>query len=166
MNYPSGKKSVLVTSKPHQVICKAIVDNKDGMDNTIVSTLCNSNPKAVIEGVKKLIEAESSSVCRRGSGTALQQKQYEDYLNFSWETVQSDLQNRCPNIMSIINAMVHSPPPVIREKAFFHVMFSSAIGLHGRSQEMSSLHYMVAFILARGGCTQRVSVNVTGVPMI
>lgn len=40
------------------------------------------------------------------------------------------------------------------------MMLSSATCLHGRSQEMSALHYMTAFILARGGCTQRVELSV------
>lgn len=35
-------------------------------------------------------------------------------------------------------------------------MLTVATALHGRSQEMSSLHYQLAFILAHGGCTQRV----------
>lgn len=81
-------------------------------------------------------------------------KDYEDLMKFQWENLYKDLQDRCPHTLSIISSMVQSPPPEVLSKPFFHVMLSS---FHGRNQEMSALHYMTAFILARGGCTQRVS---------
>lgn len=105
INYPSGKKSVLVVFPPHKVLCKAIVDNNN-VDNTIVNCLCQSNPNVVVNAVAKLIEDECNKACRRGSGSFLQK---------------------------------------------------SATCLHGRNQEMSALHYITAFILARGGCTQRLN---------
>lgn len=147
INYPSGKKSVLVVFPPHKVLCKAIVDNNN-VDKTIVNCLCQSNPNVVVNAV---------ATCHRGSGSFLQKKDYEDLMKFQWENLYKDLQDRCPHTLSIISSMVQSPPPEVLSKPFFHVMLSSATCLHGRNQEMSALHYMTAFILARGGCTQRVS---------
>lgn len=156
INYPSGKKSVLVVFPPHKVLCKAIVDNNN-VDKTIVNCLCQSNPNVVVNAVAKLIEDECNKACRRGSGSFLQKKDYEDLMKFQWENLYKDLQDRCPHTLSIISSMVQSPPPEVLSKPFFHVMLSSATCLHGRNQEMSALHYMTAFILAHGGCTQRVS---------
>ncbi|XP_061185175.1 uncharacterized protein LOC133193230 [Saccostrea echinata] len=154
INYPSGKKSVLVVSPSHKVVCKAILDNKN-VDKTIVNTLCQQNPNIVVNAVTKIIEDECSKICHRGSGSFLQKKEYEDFINFEWENLSKDLQNRCPHTLSIISSIVQNPPPGILSKPFFHVMLSSAICLHGRNQEMSALHYITVFILARGGCTQR-----------
>ncbi|XP_033755665.1 uncharacterized protein LOC117338420 [Pecten maximus] len=155
VNYPSGKKSVLVTSPSHKVICKAMVDNKSEMEKTIVDILCKTNPMAVVKGVSKLIEDECTHVCYRGSAACLQNKKFEHFQNFNWKTLYDDLLDRCPHIMAIITSTVQRQPPNIVSKPFFHVMFSSATVLHGRNQEMSVLHYMIAFFLARGGCTQR-----------
>lgn len=154
VNYPSGKKSVLVTSSSISSICKAIVDNRDGLDKTITTTLCQKNPDVVVEAVSKLIEEECTNICQRGSGACLQNKDFEHFMNFNWETFHADFQERCPHMTSVLTSIVKDAPIV--SKPSFHRMLSTAIGLHGRNQEMSTIHYIIALLLARGGCTQRV----------
>ncbi|XP_062614471.1 uncharacterized protein LOC134276211 [Saccostrea cucullata] len=155
INYPSGRKSVLVTSDSHKVICKAMVDNKGGVDMSIVNTLRQTNPNALVKGISKVVEEECSKACHRGSGACLQSKDFEHFLSFKWDTFHEDLQERCPHTMSVISSTVQNPPPVSLSKSFFHIMFASALLLHGRSQEMSAFQYILAFLLARVGCTLR-----------
>lgn len=63
---------------------------------------------------------------------------------------------RAPSILEVIQSAVSDVPVSIGEKKFIHLMLTVATALHGRCQEMSSLHFQLAFILAHGGCTQRV----------
>ena len=69
-----------------------------------------------------------------------------------------ELQLRAPNILQVIASAVCDVPVKVEDKKFAHILHSVASVLHGRSAEMSSLHYQIGFILAHGGCTQRVSV--------
>ncbi|CAC5407725.1 unnamed protein product [Mytilus coruscus] len=46
-------------------------------------------------------------------------------------------------------------PSAVSSKLFHHVLMTSAIGLHGRNQEMSMVQFMTGFLLTHGGCTQR-----------
>lgn len=77
-------------------------------------------------------------------------------LKFSWEKFHSELNIRAPNTPRVIQSAVSDVPVSIGEKKFVHLMLTVATAFHGRSQEMSSLHYQLAFILPHGGCTQRV----------
>lgn len=40
-----------------------------------------------------------------------------------------------------------------------NVLHAVASGLHGRSLEMSGLHFCIAFVLIHGGCTLRTCKN-------
>jgi hypothetical protein len=156
---------VLVTDQSNKVICKAIVDNKGGVDKSAVNILCQTNPSALVNGVSKMVDEECSKACHRGSGVCLQSKDFNHFLNFEWETIHKDLQQRCPHTISVISSTVQRSPPVSLSKSFFHVMLASALLLHGRNQEMSAFQYMLAFLLTRGGCTSRVSINILYIPI-
>lgn len=85
-------------------------------------------------------------------------KDNDSILEFSWDMFHKELQLRAPNILQVIASAVCDVPVKVEDKKFAHILHSVASVLHGRSAEMSSLHYQIGFILAHGGCTQRVSV--------
>ncbi|KAK3108646.1 hypothetical protein FSP39_012456 [Pinctada imbricata] len=132
-----------------------MLDHKEGITSTIVNILCQSYPAEVVTRVCKIIDEECSEISKRGSGTCLQGKCFKDFTEFSWDSLNKDLIKRCPHTVQILSSIVNIPSMEIQEKPFFHLMVSSAISLHGRNHEMSAIQYVTAFILARGGCTQR-----------
>jgi two-component sensor histidine kinase len=107
--------------------------------------------------VSHIISCESKEICKRNSGSILQQKDHNSILEFSWEKFYRELHIRAPNTLRVIQSAVSDVPVTIGEKKFINLMLTAASAFHGRNQEMSSVHYQLAFILAHGGCTQRVN---------
>ena len=156
MYYPSGKKTTLIQNVSHQKICKALIRGTN-IDSNIVDTLCSSNPMCIITGAAKIVKSESVNICKRGSGCPLQKKDYGDFFNFSWDHIHEYLQEHCPALLSIITATVCDLTPSVSSKPFQHIILTACIGLHGRSQEMSLVQYIVGFILKHGGCTEGIN---------
>ncbi|XP_061174425.1 uncharacterized protein LOC133183487 [Saccostrea echinata] len=117
--------------------------------------MCLSNPMCIITGAAKIVKSESVNICKRGSGCPLQKKDYGDFFNFSWDHIQEYLQKHCPALLSIITATVCDLTPSVSSKPYQHIILTACIGLHGRSQDMSLVQYVVGFILKHGGCTER-----------
>ena len=155
LHYPSGKKSMIVKEGTHQQICKAIMRGGN-TDCVVADILCKSKPNEIIRCSQKIVQEESRNISKRGSGTVLQKKNYENVFNFQWEEFHQNLQEKCPGLLSILTSAVSDIPPTVASKPFFHVLQSAGIVLHGRSQEMSLLQFMNGFLLTHGGCTQRV----------
>ncbi|XP_078310147.1 uncharacterized protein LOC111108372 isoform X3 [Crassostrea virginica] len=82
-------------------------------------------------------------------------KGYEDVFNFSWTKLHDYLQENCPAFLSVITATVCDVSPPVLGKSYQHILLTAAVGLHGRSQEMSLVQYLVGFMLKHGGCTER-----------
>ncbi|OWF47690.1 hypothetical protein KP79_PYT01282 [Mizuhopecten yessoensis] len=74
-------------------------------------------------------------------------------MEFTWDKFYEELQIRAPNILKVVSAIESDIPMQVSGKKFLHILHTVASGLHGRSQEMSALHYQVGFILVHGGCT-------------
>lgn len=55
----------------------------------------------------------------------------------------------------MVSTVVSDIPVAPAEKKFMRILHTIATGFHGRSQEMSGLHYCTAFLLAHGECTRR-----------
>ncbi|XP_069113384.1 LOW QUALITY PROTEIN: uncharacterized protein [Argopecten irradians] len=144
----------MVTDEAHQKICKALVRGSN-VDENVVQSICETNPMAVMKVACKLIREECTQLSKRGSGSALQKKDFEDFFTFHWEMLHEELQRRCPALLSAVTAIVCDTSPNISTKPFHHILLTTAIGLHGRSQEMSLIQFMCGFILTHGGCTQR-----------
>lgn len=77
-------------------------------------------------------------------------------MSFTWDEFHKELEIRAPNLLKVVSAVVSDIPVAPAEKKFMHILHTIATGFHGRSQEMSGLHYCTAFLLVHGGCTQRV----------
>lgn len=126
------------------------------VDSAIVEALCQSNPACIITGAAKIVKLESVKVCKRGSGCPLQKKDYSDFFNFSWDHLHEYFRHHCPALLSIISATVCDLTPQVSSKPYQHIILTACIGLHGRSQEMSLVQFVVGFMLKHGGCTERV----------
>ncbi|XP_063435141.1 uncharacterized protein LOC134716217 [Mytilus trossulus] len=109
----------------------------------------------VVHGTAGLIQEECKIICKRGTQTLFQKKGYDDFFKFNWDHMYNELKMMCPSMLAIISSIVSDIPPSVNTKPFMHLMVTAAIGLHGRSQEMSAIQYMVGFLLTHGGCTQR-----------
>ncbi|XP_048770593.2 uncharacterized protein LOC125676812 [Ostrea edulis] len=154
VHYPSGKKTALITSELHKSICKTIV-GRSNVEQTIVNHLCSSNPEVVTNGVSRVVMKEAQTLCKRGSGSILQSKNFKDFFQFKWEQMKEELRRRCPTILTLLSAVVSDKELSSESKGFIHIMVSAAIALHGRNQEMSFSQYMTALVLTHGGCIQR-----------
>lgn len=156
--YPSGRRTELVRNETEKKICRAILNERSSGNakKSIVAIVTTAYSDEVITAVSRIIGSETKELCKRNSGSILQQKDYNNVLEFSWENFHRELHIRAPITLRVIQSAVSDVPVSIGEKKFIHLMLTVATALHGRSQEMSSLHYQLAFILAHGGCTQRV----------
>ncbi|XP_062586325.1 uncharacterized protein LOC134247949 [Saccostrea cucullata] len=154
VHYPSGTKTALITSEVQKTICKVIVRGNNA-ERTIVNNLCSSHPEVVTDEVAKIVTKEAHALCKRGSGSILQSKDFQDIFQFKWERLKEELKIRCPTILALLSAVVSDKELSSDSKGFIHIMVSVAIALHGRNQEMSLFQYMIALVLTHGGCIQR-----------
>ena len=65
---------------------------------------------------------------------------------------------KTPAFLSVITATVCDVSPPVLSKSYQHILLTATVGLHGRSQEMSLVQYLVGFMLKHGGCTERVTI--------
>lgn len=107
--------------------------------------------------VSKVVAKECETICKRGSGALLQDRTCDGIFQFSWDKFHKEVVVKAPNTLKIISSAISSIPVVPSEKKFLNIMNTVASALHARSQEMSSLHYQIGFILTRGTCKQKAS---------
>ena len=79
LHYPSGKKSLIVKDDAHQQICKAIARGGN-TDTAIVNVLLKSNPMELVQGSRKIVQAECKAISKRGSNALLQRKTHADFF--------------------------------------------------------------------------------------
>ncbi|XP_056014422.1 uncharacterized protein LOC125649436 [Ostrea edulis] len=138
----------------HKKMCKAIFKS-DNVEKTVLDVLASSNPDDVVMAATKIVQAETKAICKRNSGSLLLKKDHDSMMTFTWNKFHKDLEVRAPNLLRVISAVVSDVPVAPSEKKFMNILHTIATGCHGRSQEMSGLHYCIAFLLVHGGCTQR-----------
>ncbi|XP_046566552.1 uncharacterized protein LOC124275109 [Haliotis rubra] len=109
----------------------------------------------VIKSSTKVVAHECRTLCRKSTQSLLMLKTHDDIMNFTWEKFYHELTARCPGLCSILSAIVSDVPIQATSKAFRHMLMTAAVGLHGRSQDMSALQYISGFLLTHGGCTQK-----------
>lgn len=83
-------------------------------------------------------------------------KDQESLMSFTWDKLNEELEIRAPNVLRIMSSILNDIPQMIRGKRYMNILHTVASGLHGRSMEVSGLHYTIAFVLVHGGCTLRV----------
>ena len=77
-------------------------------------------------------------------------------MSFTWDKLHKELHIRAPNRLKVISSVVSDVHVAPKEMRFMHILHKVATGCHGHSQEMSGLHYGIAFLLVHGECIQRV----------
>lgn len=155
ISYPSGKRTQLVRNKLHQALCKAICKSEN-VEQTVISLLVKEKPREVVDAAAKVVSEEARQLCKRNSNSILMKKDQESLMSFTWDKFNKELEIRAPNVLRIVSSIVSDIPPMIGEKKYMNILHTVASGLHGRSTEMSGLHYTIAFVLVHGGCTLRV----------
>lgn len=155
ISYPSGKRTQLVRNKLHQALCKAICKSEN-VEQTVISLLVKEKPREVVDAAAKVVSEEARELCKRNSNSILMKKDQESLMSFTWDKFNKELEIRAPNVLRIVSSIVSDIPPMIGEKKYMNILHTVASGLHGRSTEMSGLHYTIAFVLVHGGCTLRV----------
>lgn len=83
-------------------------------------------------------------------------KDQESLMSFTWDKLNEELEIRAPNVLRIMSSILNDIPQMIRGTRYMNILHTVGSGLHGRSMEMSGLHYTIAFVLVHGGCTLRV----------
>lgn len=81
--YPSGKKTKLVSSQLQGSIRKSEVRGGDS-EKTILENLLSLHPQLVTNRVAKIIMEASRDLCKKGSGSLLQTKDFQDVFEFKW----------------------------------------------------------------------------------
>lgn len=152
ISYPSGKRTQLVRNKLHQALCKAICKSEN-VEQTVISLLVKEKTR---DAAAKVVSEEARELCQRNSNSILMKKDQESLMSFTWDKFNKELEIRAPNVLRIVSSIVSDIPPMIGEKKYMNILHTVASGLHGRSTEMSRLHYTIAFVLVHGGCTLRV----------
>ena len=158
VSYPSGLKTVVIMNEAYKTICKAFVRGTN-INRIILETISRESPVEIVNRTAQIVKEESHAICKRGSQTLLRKKDYEDFFTFTWEQLNNELKCSCPMLAAVMESVVWDIPQSVSSKAFRHIMLATALGLHGRSQEMSAIQYMIGFVLTQGGCTQRVSLK-------
>lgn len=152
ISYPSGKRTQLVRNKLHQALCKAICKSEN-VEQTVISLLVKEKTR---DAAAKVVSEEARELCQRNSNSILMKKDQESLMSFTLDKFNKELEIRAPNVLRIVSSIVSDIPPMIGEKKYMNILHTVASGLHGRSTEMSRLHYTIAFVLVHGGCTLRV----------
>lgn len=127
------------------------------VEKNITEIIGRTHQDMLTSAVSKVVAKECETICKRGSGALLQDRTYDGIFQFSWDKFHKEVVVKAPNTLKIISSAISSIPVVPSEKKFLNIMNTVASALHARSQEMSSLHYQIGFILTRGTYKQKVS---------
>lgn len=75
VHYPSGEKSAFVRDDVMKQICRAVYRNQNVI-NCILEIICRSHPTSIVTVASKLINRECEGLCKRGTGSILQDTSY------------------------------------------------------------------------------------------
>ncbi|XP_056008253.1 uncharacterized protein LOC125657360 isoform X2 [Ostrea edulis] len=107
--YPSGRKSRFITDEKEKKVCKIVFRGKD-IGSGLRDFLKTSHPEELIEGSVAILGDECKTLCKRNSGSVLQDKSIQNVMEFTWDKLYTELQIRAPNILKIVSAMVNDIP--------------------------------------------------------
>lgn len=151
MYYPSGERSAFILEESHKQICRAVY-RRQNVEKCILEIISKSDPDLVSSAASKIVSNECQNMCKRGSGSILQEKSYNSIFKFTWDDFNKEIQIKAPNTLKIISSMISDTVVQPKEKKYLHIMQSVAPALHGRSEQMSCLQYQIGFILLHESC--------------
>lgn len=152
--YPSGKRRSFIPDVSHRNICRAIHRNVN-VEKIIVDIVSKTHPELITAAAAGIVSTECEAICKRGSGTILQNQSFSGIFEFQWDEFHNELLLKAPNTLKIVSSTFSSIPLTPEDKKFNQLLFTMGNVLHGRSQEMSSLHYQIALLLTHGACKQK-----------
>lgn len=82
MHYPSGEKSAFVRDDVMKQICRAVYRNQNVI-NCILKIKCKLDPTSIATVASKLVNRECEGLCKRGTGSILQNTSYKDLFDFT-----------------------------------------------------------------------------------
>ena len=126
-------KNTYVLKEHHKRICEAILQGVN-VDKVIVDEIVATNPLVVVKAVADVVKRESQNVCKLESGTVLRKKNLDDFLSFSWEALNKELNLTCPGLMAMMSSIVSDVQVEEDSKSLHHMLVSIAISLHSRNQ--------------------------------
>ena len=65
-----------------------------------------TDPDEIIDTAASLVAGECRSLCKRYSGSILQDRSFEGVFQFSWEKLENELQLRAPKFLHILSYAV------------------------------------------------------------
>ena len=158
IHYKSGIKSRVISFETHKKICKLIFHNRQ-VEKGILHLLKSTNPNELVAEAATVVANECKDLCKRNSGSVLQDRTHAGILTFSWDKFHKELQIRAPCLLMIVSTMISDVPVPVPSTTLCQVLFSVGLILHGRFREMTALQYLVGMILLHGGCTHKVNLN-------
>lgn len=60
------------------------------------------------------------------------------------------------NLLKVFSTAVSPIPKSVSDSKLHHALLATAICLQGRFREMTTLQYLMGFVMLHGNCTQRV----------
>jgi hypothetical protein len=67
------------------------------------------------------------------------------FFTFTWKQLNNELKCSYPMLATVMESVVWDIPQSVSSKAFCHIMLATALGLHGRSHEMSAIQHIVLY---------------------
>lgn len=104
MHYPSGEKSAFVRDDVMKQICRAVYRNQNVI-NCILKIKCKLDPTSIATVASKLVNRECEGLCKRGTGSILQNTSYKGLFDFTWDQFHKEIQIQAPNTLKICNGL-------------------------------------------------------------
>ena len=77
-------------------------------------------------------------------------------IHMPWDKLHGELQLRAPNLLEVFSTAESPIPKSVSDSKLHHALLATAICLQGRFREMTTLQYLMGFVMLHGNCTQRV----------
>lgn len=126
------------------------------MEKCIIDILSKSHPDLITSATSTLVASECETICKRGSGTTIQDRSYTGIFEFKWDKFHEELRLKAPNTLKVVSSTISSIPLNPGEKKFTQLLANIANVFHSRNQEMSLLQYQIGLVLTHGSCKQKV----------
>lgn len=135
--------------------CKVFFRDQD-VEDSLLRIVVTVRPDLVVSAAANLINSERENICNRNSGGILRDKTHENIMQFTWDKLHRELQLKAPYLLKVFSAAVSPIPVSISDSKLHHALLSAGICLQGRSREMTTLQYLLGFVMLHGSCTQKV----------
>lgn len=153
--FESGAKTKWITDDHQKKYCKVLFRDRD-VEEGLLKIIISWNPNSVVTAAANVINSECENICKRNSGSILMDKTHDNIMQFTSDKLHGELQLRAPNLLKVFSTAVSPIPKSVSDSKLHHALLATAICLQGRFREITTLQYLMGFIMLHGNCTQRV----------